>query len=132
MVISAFLSGLIMAIGLIVSGMVYPSKVIGFLDIFGHFDPTLLFVMIGALLVTGLGFWILRRASKPVLSDSFHVYKKENIDAPLIYGSIIFGIGWGLAGFCPGPAIVGVGIGTTKAVVFVGAMLLGMFIGRKT
>lgn len=125
----AFISGLIMSIGLSVSGMINPKKVIGFLDIFGHFDPTLAFVMVGALIVAAVGFRLVGN-SKPLLCECFDLPKKNKIDRQLILGAAIFGAGWGLAGFCPGPAIVGVGLGLPKAVVFVGAMLLGMFLAR--
>ena len=126
----AFISGLIMSMGLIISGMINPQKVIGFLDIFGHFDPTLAFVMLGALIVTAIGFRLFG-CSKPLLGECFDLPKKNKIDTPLILGAAIFGVGWGLVGFCPGPAIVGVGLGLSKAVVFVFFMLIGMFLARK-
>ena len=126
----SFIIGFMMSIGLIVSGMVNPEKVIGFLDIFGRFDPTLVFVMAGALLVTGIGYRLTRCCSKPVLCNSFDKPAKTQIDAPLVAGSAIFGIGWGLAGFCPGPAIVGVGLGLIKAVIFVVAMFVGMYLAK--
>lgn len=130
-IFAAFASGLIMAAGLIISGMVNPLKVIGFLDIFGRFDPTLAFVMAGALCVTAIGYRLAGK-SKPLLCDQFDLPKKSKIDKPLVLGAAMFGIGWGLAGFCPGPAIVGVGLGLSKAMVFVLAMLTGMFLARKT
>jgi len=129
-IIMAFMSGLTMSAGLIISGMINPQKVIGFLDVFGHFDPTLAFVMAGALGVTAIGYRLLAN-SKPILCDSFDLPKKNQIDAPLIGGAVLFGIGWGLAGFCPAPALVGVGIGLPKAIIFVIAMLIGMFLARK-
>jgi len=129
-ILMAFISGFIMSIGLIISGMVNPQKVIGFLDLFGHFDPTLAFVMAGALSVTAVGYRLIGN-SKPLLCESFDLPKKNEIDAPLIGGTIIFGIGWGLAGFCPGPALVGVGLGVPKAAIFALAMLTGMFFARK-
>lgn len=128
--IVAFFCGLIMSLGLIISGMVNPQKVIGFLDMFRHFDPTLAFVMAGALLVAAVGFRLVG-CGKPLLCECFDLPKKNKIDAPLIMGAVIFGVGWGLAGFCPGPAIVGVGLGLSYAGVFVLAMLLGMFFARK-
>ena len=125
----SFLSGLVMSMGLVISGMINPRKVIGFLDIFGHFDATLAFVMAGALGVAFIGYrW---RCSKPLLCECFDLPKKNKMDTPLILGSAIFGIGWGLAGFCPGPALVGVGLGYPKAIIFVLAMLAGMFLARK-
>ncbi len=129
-IIIAFISGLIMSIGLIISGMINPQKVIGFLDLFGSFDPTLAFVMVGALSVAAIGYRLVGH-SKPLLCECFDLPKKNKIDASLIGGSIIFGIGWGLAGFCPGSAIVGVGLGLIKTIVFVFAMLIGMLLARK-
>lgn len=126
----SFLCGLIMSVGLIISGMVNPQKVIGFLDLFGHFDPTLAFVMVGALSVAFIGYRLIG-SSKPLLCANYDLPKKNKIDAPLIWGAVIFGIGWGLAGFCPGSALVGVSLGLPKAVIFVFAMLIGMFIARK-
>ena len=126
----AFVCGLMMSLGLIISGMVNPQKVIGFLDIFGNFDPTLAFVMAGALIVAGIGFR-LRGCPKPVLCEAFELPKKNKIDTPLISGAAMFGIGWGLAGFCPGPAIVGIGFGLSKVLTFVIAMVLGMFLAKQ-
>jgi len=130
-VVIAFISGLIMSLGLIISGMVNPQKVIGFLDIFGNFDPTLAFVMAGALGVTFIGYR-LTGCSKPVLCENFDLPKKSKIDWPLILGAVLFGVGWGLAGFCPGPAIVGIGLGLSKAIIFVSAMSVGMFLAKQT
>ncbi len=130
-IIMVFISGLIMSLGLIISGMINPQKIIGFLDLFGHFDPTLAFVMVGALCVTAIGYRLIG-CSKPLLGECFDLPKKNKIDATLMVGSAIFGIGWGWAGFCPGPAIVGVGLGLPKAVIFVFSMLIGMFLARKT
>lgn len=132
MIISAFISGLIMAAGLTISGMIYPSKVIGFLDVFGQFDATLIFVMMGALIVAGIGFKLMALMPKPVLCNAFDCPKKTALDVPLILGAIIFGVGWGLIGFCPGPAIVGVGLGLPQALYFTIAMLVGMFIAKQT
>ena len=129
-IVTAFISGLIMSLGLVISGMVNPQKVIGFLDLFGHFDPTLAFVMAGALAVSAIGFRLLV-GLKPLLAECFDLPKKNKIDAPLVLGAAIFGIGWGLAGFCPGPAIVGVGFGLPKVLIFVSAMIVGMYSARK-
>jgi len=129
-IFTAMLSGLMMSLGLIISGMINPAKVIGFLDVFGHFDPTLAFVMAGALIVTSIGFRLIG-CSKPVLCECFDLPKKNKIDAPLVLGSALFGIGWGLAGFCPGPALVGAGLGLSKAMIFVFFMLIGMFLVPK-
>ncbi len=129
-VIIAFICGLIMSVGLIISGMTNPQKVIGFLDMFGEFDPTLAFVMAGALLVAAIGFRVVG-CSKPLFCECFDLPKKNKIDFALIAGAAIFGVGWGLAGFCPGPVIVGLGLGLPYAGVFVSAMLVGMFFARK-
>lgn len=129
-IIISFTSGLILSAGLMVSGMINPQKVIGFLDIFGTFDPTLGFVMAGALVVAILGYRWAGYCSKPILCDSFSMAAKTKIDAPLIYGSAVFGIGWGLAGFCPAPAIVGLGLGVEKAFIFALAMLAGMCLAK--
>ena len=126
----AFVCGLMMSVGLIISGMINPQKVIGFLDIFGNFDPTLAFVMAGALIVAGIGFR-LSGCPKPVLCEAFELPKKNKIDTPLILGAALFGIGWGLAGFCPGPAIVGIGFGLSKVLTFCIAMVSGMFLAKQ-
>lgn len=126
----SFICGLIMSFGLIISGMVNPKKVLGFLDIFGSFDPTLAFVMAGALIVAMIGFRMISKCPKPVLCDSFDQPAETKIDAPLVCGSAIFGVGWGLAGFCPGPGIVGMGLGLEKAFIFVLAMLAGMVMAK--
>ena len=126
----AFISGTLMSIGLIISGMINPQKVIGFMDIFGNFDPTLAFVMVGALIVTAIGYRLVG-SSKPLLCACFDLPKKNMIDRQLIFGAAIFGVGWGMAGFCPGPAIVGLGLGLPKAIIFVFAMLIGMFLANK-
>jgi hypothetical protein len=129
-ILMALISGLMMSIGLIISGMINPQKVIGFLDVFGAFDPTLAFVMLGALSVTAIGYRLVGN-SKPVLAENFDLPKKNKIDAFLVGGAVIFGTGWGLAGFCPGPSIVGAGLGVSKAWIFVMAMLTGMFLAKR-
>lgn len=118
-VLTAFLSGLLFGLGLLLSGMSDPAKVIGFLDVAGRWDPSLAFVMGGAILV---GFFAFARARK--------LPQRRDIDLRLVGGSIVFGIGWGLAGFCPGPALVDFGAGIDKATVFVVAMLAGMLLYR--
>ena len=115
--------GLIFGIGLIISGMVNPAKVQNFLDIAGYWDPSLAFVMGSALVVTGLGFALLRRRTAPFLMPSFNWPTRTDIDAPLLAGAALFGIGWGLSGLCPGPAITMGLTGISEIAVFVGAML---------
>ncbi len=129
-IIVSLICGLIMSAGLIISGMVDPKKVRGFLDISGSFDPTLGFVMAGALIITAAGYRWIGRCAKPVLCECFNMPVKNNIDKPLIVGAAIFGTGWGLAGFCPAPAIAGIGLGIDNAFMFVLAMLAGMCLAK--
>lgn len=119
MIFTSFLVGLIFGIGLIVSGMADPAKVLGFLDLAGKWDPSLMLVMGGAI---GIGFFAFRWAK----SRNMPLPAATKIDRRLIFGSMAFGIGWGIAGFCPGPALVGLGMGLPKALIFVIAMLAGM------
>jgi hypothetical protein len=122
----SLLAGLTFGIGLIVSGMANPAKVIGFLDLFGSWDPSLAFVMAGAIAVGSVAFALARRRTKTFLGLGMKLPGARHIDRRLVIGSIAFGIGWGIAGFCPGPALVALGMGEWKAVVFVAAMLGGM------
>lgn len=126
--ISEFVVGLIFGIGLILSGMTDPGKVIGFLDLFGAWDPSLALVMGGAILVGVFAFALAKKRTTTFLGDALHLPASRDIDKRLIAGSLLFGTGWGLAGFCPGPAIVSLGAGQPKAVVFVLAMLAGMLL----
>lgn len=124
--ISEFFVGLLFGVGLILAGMTDPSKVLGFLDLAGNWDPSLALVMGGAILV-GLGaFATARKRTTSFLGGAMHLPTSKDIDKRLIVGSLLFGAGWGLAGFCPGPAIVSLGAGQPKAVVFMLAMLAGM------
>jgi len=124
--VAAFLCGLVFALGLGLGGMTQPSKVVGFLDITGAWDPSLAFVMGGALATHALlRRWIVARPA-PLLASSFALPTKTDVDRRLLSGAAIFGVGWGLAGFCPGPAIVAAGSGASTALVFVPAMLAGM------
>jgi len=109
-----------------VSGMADPSKVLGFLDLAGAWDPSLILVMVGAIAVSGVGFFAARRRTLSLLGAGMHLPGARDIDRRLVGGSVLFGIGWGIAGFCPGPGLVALGMGEVKAVVFVGAMLAGM------
>lgn len=124
--LSAFLVGLIFGIGLIVSGMTDPSKIISFLDLTGRWDPSLAFVMGGAVVVGLIAFRVARRRTAAFLGGAMHLPTAQQIDRRLVLGSLAFGVGWGLAGYCPGPAMVSVGMGQEKAIVFVVAMLAGM------
>nr|WP_315245770.1 DUF6691 family protein [uncultured Albidiferax sp.] len=124
--IAALLSGLVFGLGLIVSGMANPAKVLGFLDLGGLWDPSLAFVMGGAIAVGTVAFAVARRRSLSLLGSAMLLPSARHIDRRLVGGSLLFGVGWGVAGFCPGPALVGVGMGLVKAGVFVAAMLVGM------
>lgn len=122
----AFASGLIFGLGLIVSGMANPAKVLGFLDIAGRWDPSLAFVMGGAVLVTAAGFAALLRRRASLSGEPMHWPAAARSDLRLVAGSLAFGAGWGLAGFCPGPALVAASAGVPEALIFVAAMLVGM------
>ncbi|WP_087881982.1 YeeE/YedE family protein [Caballeronia mineralivorans] len=124
--LSSLLVGLLFGFGLILSGMANPAKVLGFLDLAGQWDPSLAFVMIGAIALASIGFFASRRAGKPLFDQTKHLPAKKKIDVQLIMGSAIFGVGWGIAGFCPGPAVVAAGAAKTAAVIFLAAMLAGM------
>lgn len=126
--ISEFVVGLIFGIGLILSGMTDPAKVIGFLDLFGAWDPSLALVMGGAILVGVGAFALAARRTATFLGGALDLPNSRIIDRRLVLGGLLFGVGWGLAGFCPGPAIVSLGSGQPKAAVFVLAMLAGMAI----
>ena len=124
--ITALIAGLIFGLGLVISQMVNPAKVIAFLDIFGNWDPSLAFVMGGALIVTAIGYRLAWMRAKPVFEDKFQVPGNRKVDARLAIGAVLFGIGWGLVGLCPGLAISALTIGGTKAIGFLGAMAMGM------
>jgi uncharacterized membrane protein YedE/YeeE len=123
-----FLVGLLFGVGLLLSGMTDPGKVIGFLDIAGSWDPSLAFVMGGAVIVGLFAFAVARKRTTTFLGGAIHVPNSNDIDQRLLTGAFVFGIGWGLAGFCPGPAVVAVGAGVWQAAVFTAAMLAGMAI----
>ena len=125
-VLSAFATGLIFGVGLIISGMTDPSKIIGFLDLTGSWDPSLAFVMGGAVGVGFIAFRLARRRQTAFLGGAIQLPTGRQIDRRLVFGSLAFGIGWGLAGYCPGPAIVSIGMGQDKAIVFAVAMVAGM------
>jgi len=124
--LSAFTAGLIFGLGLIVSGMADPAKVLGFLDLAGAWDPSLAFVMLGAIGVAAGAFACAGRRTASLLGLPMQLPASRQIDRPLVLGSLLFGIGWGLAGICPGPGIVLLGAGFRQGVIFVAAMLIGM------
>ena len=124
--ISEFFVGLLFGLGLILSGMTDPSKVIGFLDIFGLWDPSLALVIGGAIAVGFFAFALAKKRTVNFLGGALHLPKSSQIDTPLVIGAVLFGAGWGLAGFCPGPALVSLASGQIKAAAFVVFMLAGM------
>ncbi len=125
-VFTSLLAGLVFGIGLIVSGMADPAKVLGFLDLAGRWDPSLALVMVGAIAVGFAAFSLAKRRSRSMLGLEMKLPTARDVDRRLIGGSVLFGAGWGVAGFCPGPALVALGMGEAKAVIFVAAMLVGM------
>jgi hypothetical protein len=127
-VLSAFVCGFVFAVGLVVGGMTQPGKVIGFLDVFGAWDPSLAFVMGGAVATHAMLRPLVIRRGAPVFAARFSLPTLTAIDGRLLAGAALFGVGWGIAGFCPGPAIVATGAGATRAIVFAVAMLAGMFL----
>ncbi|MCA9637186.1 MAG: YeeE/YedE family protein [Myxococcales bacterium] len=123
----AFITGLIFAVGLGISGMTQPTKVIGFLDVTGAWDPSLVMVMGGAVVVYFLVFnVIVRRRDKPIVGERFGIPSRRDIDPRLLGGAVLFGAGWGLGGFCPGPALTSAATGMSSVLIFVAAMLAGM------
>lgn len=124
--LAAWLAGLVLGIGLVVSGMANPAKVLGFLDLAGAWDPSLAFVMAGAVAVGMIAFLVARRRTVSLLGAEMRLPAARDIDRRLVLGSLVFGAGWGIAGFCPGPGLVALGMGSAKALLFVAAMLGGM------
>lgn len=125
-IVLSALVGLVFGLGLVVSGMADPAKVLGFLDLAGRWDPSLAFVMVGAIAVATPAFAIARRRERSLTGAPMQLPTARQIDRRLVLGSLAFGIGWGLAGFCPGPALVALGAGLAPAAIFVAAMLAGM------
>lgn len=123
---SQYFIGVLFGFGLIISGMSNPQKILNFLDIAGNWDPSLIFVMGGAVVVGLGGFYLASQRTEAFFGGALHIPSRRDISQPLVIGSFIFGAGWGIAGFCPGPAIVALGAGHVKALVFVLAMLAGM------
>jgi uncharacterized membrane protein YedE/YeeE len=124
--IAAFLCGLVFGLGLLISEMAQPAKILAFLDIFGDWDPSLIIVMISALVVSFLGFRLVEQRPHPLLTDRSFWPAKSSIDAPLVIGSVLFGIGWGLVGLCPGPALENLAALSPAIIVFVAAMAGGI------
>ncbi|GAB5549449.1 MAG: YeeE/YedE family protein [Sandaracinaceae bacterium] len=128
--IAAFFAGLIFAVGLVIAGMTQPSKVVGFLDFFGSWDPSLAFVMGGAIAVHFVLFRVILKRASPLFAGKFEVPSRQDLTPALLVGSGLFGVGWGLGGFCPGPGIVSLGSFGAEAAVFVVTMTLGMLAHR--
>ncbi len=129
--LSAATSGLLFSIGLTVSGMINPAKVKNFLDVAGHWDPSLAFVMAGAILVTLPGYALLKKSSKPWFAPTFSWPTRQDVDAPLLTGAVLFGIGWALSGLCPGPAIAVLPTANPTVAGFAVTMALGMLIAHR-
>lgn len=131
-IVVAVACGLLFGAGLVVSDMINPARVLAFLDVTGDWDPSLAFVMGGALIPSGLAYLLRRRMDRPVADAAFHVPETRVIDARLLGGAAVFGLGWGLVGFCPGPAVAALTTGAWQAFPFVAAMLAGMAVFRFT
>lgn len=130
--LSAFITGLLFGAGLVVAGMTRPEKVLGFLDVFGVWDPSLAFVMLSAIGVYAVSRWLVLRRRAPLFDTQFHVPTNRVLDARLLAGSAVFGVGWGLGGYCPGPALVAATSGALAPFVFVTAMTLGAVVHART
>lgn len=129
--IAALIAGIIFGLGLAVSQMINPAKVLSFLDVTGRWDPSLAFVMAGALVVTYLGFRLSRRRAAPLWAPRFELPTRRDLDRRLIGGAVIFGIGWGLVGFCPGPLFASLAFGMKDSLIFAAAMTLGAWLQHK-
>ena len=128
--IASLSAGIVFGLGMAVSGMTNTQRVQGFLDLAGAWDPTLAFVMAGGMLVTFIGYKFVLKNPAPAFADAFHLPTKTDIDKPLLIGAILFGAGWGLVGYCPGPAIAGLSYGYTATLIFVPAMILGLLLAK--
>lgn len=124
------LVGLLFGAGLALSGMINPARVLGFLDVAGTWDPTLAFVLVAALVPSSLAYALVRRMNRPLMADEFCIPKNRTIESRLVTGASLFGVGWGLVGLCPGPAIAGLVLGLWQTWLFVAAMAAGMWLQR--
>ena len=127
----SLLSGIIFGLGLTISGMVNPQKVLGFLNLFGEWDPSLIFVMVGAIIIFAPLHFIFKRKSRPIFAKEFQIINNRNIDNKLLFGAGLFGVGWGLAGLCPGPAIASISFLNPSSLIFVLFMFVGFFIANR-
>ncbi|MBU1308828.1 MAG: YeeE/YedE family protein [Gammaproteobacteria bacterium] len=130
-IIIAFVAGLLMSAGIAYSQMIVPEKVLGFLTLNANWDPSLILVMASALAVYSTGYWLFAKKDKPLFAGQFHLPGKKELDKPLLLGSLLFGAGWGLVGYCPGPALAAISSGSSGTLAFIACMLLGWFISRK-
>jgi uncharacterized membrane protein YedE/YeeE len=128
--ITSYLIGLVFGVGIAISGMANPAKVLNFFDLAGTWDPSLAFVMGGALIVTFIGYRFVLKRPTPLMSASFQLPTRRDLDLPLLAGSAVFGVGWGIAGFCPGGALPALGTGRLEVFTFVGALLVGIFAAK--
>ena len=126
--IISLVSGIVFGVGLVISEMINPEKVLGFLDLFGNWDPSLAFVMIGALIVSSPLFHIIKNKKKPLFADKFNYSNNKDVNNRLIVGSVLFGAGWGLGGLCPGPAISSIALININSITFVFAMFFGFYL----
>jgi hypothetical protein len=126
--VASLFAGVLFGLGLIVAGMINPSKIIAFLDVAGEWDASLAVVMASALVVTGFGYRVVLRRKKPIFEPNFSLPTKTDIDAPLLTGAAIFGVGWGLSGLCPGPAITGLLLGESLSLIFFAALVAGILL----
>lgn len=126
LIVIALLNGVLFGGGLALSQMIKPDKVLNFLDVAGQWDPSLIFVMLGALTVTTLCFRLILKQANPIFGEKFYLASNTVIDTPLIFGATLFGAGWGISGYCPGPSIAGLGVGNFEAVIMVISLYAGM------
>lgn len=131
-IVTALISGLLMGAGLVISGMTSPDKVLGFLDITGFWDPTLMLVMGGAILVNLPATWLILKRQQPANAEHFHLPERTTVDKPLVLGTALFGIGWGIAGICPGPAVTSLLSGSADIILFFLAMIAGFRLHKAT
>jgi len=129
-ILGGLIAGLLFGVGLSISGIINPEKVVAFLDLAGDWDPSLAFVMLGGVAVTAIGYRTVLRRGRPLFEPAFMLPMRNDIDPSLLLGAALFGIGWGLGGYCPGPALAGLGFGNSETLAFVAAMTLGMLAAR--
>lgn len=130
-IIIAFIAGLLMSAGIAYSQMIDPNKVLGFLTLNANWDPSLMLVMAAGLAVYSTGYWLFAKKNKPLFAEHFSLPGKKDLDKPLVIGALLFGAGWGLAGYCPGPALAAISSGSSGPLAFIAAMVAGWFISRK-